>query len=318
MPMKRGSVQRGADWGELRSGIFEHWEKTASVRVKPRRVPDALGEGMLPFPPESVPALAHPLVRARPEAEAAILLHAMYGYMYFTSVVEQLAVIPIATGIAMGRFLDGLDPPMRRDAFKICTDEAWHAQFSYDFIVDAAAANMSAPPVLVEPGFVRDVAAVRETVDTSLHGLVDMLFAVVTETSVSRLLRNIPRDDRISRAVRQVVADHAADEARHHAYFKSLLKVIWPLMSDRERRTLGVRIPTLIGAFCKPDATAAAGMLRAAGFDPGETAQIVGDCYSVPSRVDVEMVTGTLAAFAEVGAFDDVPVLEAFASSGLL
>lgn len=316
--MKHRIAQGDSRRQEPQHDIFQHWEKTASVRAKPRRAPIALDEGNLPFPPELVPACAHPLVQARPEAETAILLHAMYGYMYFTSAVEQLAVIPVAAGIAMRRYLDDLDPSLRRDAFKICTDEAWHAQFSYDFIVESVARNRSAEPVFAEPSFVHDVAVIRETMDSSLHKLVDMLFAVVTETGVSRLLRDIPRDYRLSPSLRQVVADHAADEARHHAYFKALLKVIWSLMSDRERRTLGIHIPALIQAFYRPDATAAQGILRAAGFDARETAQIVDDCYSSQCRTDVEVIKGTLTAFAEVDAFEDESIFEAFASFGFL
>src|SRR4051794_5810131 len=108
---------------------FDNWERRASVRTKPRRTLDADGPIDTYFPPELAPAALHPLVVSRgPAAVRRFLVHALFQYLHFTTELESTAVIPVS--IRLGRGACGLDLPreMRRDAYKITTDEAWHAQ----------------------------------------------------------------------------------------------------------------------------------------------------------------------------------------------
>jgi hypothetical protein len=161
-------------------GSFRNWEARSSVRSKPRREMLNHCDGTIFFPPELVPVLRHPRIRDRADIRDEILVHSLYQYMYFTAVVEQLAVLPVAARISLGRLDVQVPPQMRRDAFKICTDEAWHAQCSDDFTEQVARVTRIDPCAIAEPQFVRAVGQIRAQIDPALHDLLDIFFAIVT------------------------------------------------------------------------------------------------------------------------------------------
>ncbi|MEV7519288.1 diiron oxygenase [Streptomyces sp. NPDC091371] len=117
-----------------------------------------------------------------------------------------------------------------------------------------------------------------------------------------------------------MVADHAVDEAKHHTYFSTLLRHLWPAMTQRERELAGPYIPQLIFAFLEPDYTSAALGLRAAGLGSQEVEQIMSDVYARDRIVeDVRRGAGpTLQYFIEAGALRHGATLEAFQESGLI
>jgi hypothetical protein len=300
---------------------FGNWDNRAAVRTRPRRLlGDDDGEALL-FPPEFVPAIAHPVVVDRgPGVMHRILLHSLYQYLHFTTVLEQVVVLPITSSLAVGR--SGLDVPegMRADAFKITTDEAWHAQFSYDFIQQLATATGIDPSAITPPSFLRRLEEIRATFDPGSRHLVDLLFTVVSETLVSSLLSEIPNDTRLPVPVRDLVADHAVDEGRHHAYFRSFLRWLWPHLSNWERQRITPRVPDLIHVFLDPDAQAVSAALKATGFSQEEAAAIVSESYASGAPIfDVEPAArATVRGFQEVGALDDPATHDAFLTAGLL
>lgn len=118
---------------------FDRWDDLASVRRRPRR-PFAAAEPELYFPPELYPVVRHPLVTAKGSTVVNdLLLQRLYDYLEFTTELETLAVIPVATKISRGRSGLVLSGRMRSDAYKIVTDEAWHAQFSHEFVCEIEA-----------------------------------------------------------------------------------------------------------------------------------------------------------------------------------
>ncbi|MEU7765563.1 diiron oxygenase [Nocardia sp. NPDC049190] len=273
------------------------------------------------FPPEFVPAVSHPLVEDRgPEVRHRVLVHSLYQYLHFTTVLEQVAIVPVTARISSNR--SGVEAPkaMLADAFKITTDEAWHAQFSYDFIEEVERCSGVTATAMVEPNFVCLLDSIREVYTPGTGRALDLVAATVSETLVSSLLSEIPNDARLPGPVRALVADHAADEGRHHAYFRNFLRYLWPQLPKREQRTIGPRIPELVSAFLRPDLRAVAATLSASGFTQPETAEILGDCY--PARSDAHGIRhaarSTVRSFREVGALDDLATNEAFLAAGLL
>lgn len=325
--MERLSIRSGATAGRSRArtrgyaSTFVHWEQRASVRTKPRRTVGGGDSAPLLFPPELVPATEHPLVRARgPAAARRILAQSLYAYLDFTVVLEQSVVLPVTSRIALGR--SGLDLPrrMRSDAFKITTDEAYHAQFCHEF-VEQLAEHCGIPVALPdEPQFAGRVGAVRDRFDPALHPLLDLVFVTVSETLVSAYLSDLPGDRRLPRPVRDVVGDHAEDEGRHHAYFRAFLRYLWPQLSERERRLVGPHVPDLVEAFLEPDLGAVTLALRDAGLDEREAATVVGECYRSAGDGGsmARAARATVLSFRDVGALDDPATHEAFAARGLV
>jgi hypothetical protein len=299
---------------------FGNWENRASVRVKPRRELGANGDHEVYFPPELVPVLDHPLVIERgPGQRRRLLVHSLFCYLHFTVELEQTAVIPVTSMISLGR--EGLQLPeaMRQDAFKITTDEAWHAQFSYDLLKEVECATGVPRRMPAAPQFATRLAEIRRQLNPSLRALATLAFAVVSETLISATLADLPKDQRLPAAVRELVADHAEDEGKHHAYFSTILKYLWPALSKDQSRHLGPRLPDLIFAFLEPDYRAIACALGEIGLTGEEIRHVLHDSYppDLVVRHIADAARSTIRYFENVGALADTRTAEAFAKAGL-
>jgi P-aminobenzoate N-oxygenase AurF len=303
-----------------RSG-FARWYERASVRRSPRRLLLDGAQHRVYFPPELVPAVSHRLVVAQgPDAVRSILVDRLHQYLQFTVELEATAVVPVTSAIARRRSGLLLPDAMYADAFRISTDEAWHAQFSYDLIMQVAATTGIAPWFVEPPAFAGRLDEIRDQLDPALRRLPDLIFAVISETLISAILSDLPHDDRLPKAVRDAVADHAEDEGKHHAYFRTLLGFLWPALDAEQRRALGPWVPRLIWAFLEPDYRAMGHALAAVGLGPDEVEQVLHEAYPLAavSRTIAGAAGSTVRYFREVGALDDARTRDAFCAAGLL
>jgi hypothetical protein len=297
---------------------FGRWDERASVRVKPRRVLLPGPAGQVYFPPEHHPAVAHPLVTARGESLTRFLLvQRLYQYLHFTTELELHAVCPVANRICRGQVDLDVPEAARRDAFKIVTDEAWHAQFSYDLMRQVEAETAVPVPAFAPPPFVALLDGIAERLSPELRGAAAMLCTVVSETLITALLADLPHDRRLPAAVRDAVRDHAEDEGRHHAYFRHFLTLLWHALDARQRRALGPLLPEIIDAFLAPDRHAHAHSLAAGGLSASEVAQVLAESYPAPAG-NARAAAPTVRYFAEVGVLDDPATRAAFAAANLL
>jgi hypothetical protein len=301
--------------------VFAQWDERASVRVKARPVLQAQADEWLFFPPELVPPTAHPLVeKLGPSASQRLLVHRLYQYLHFTVELEALAVVPVTLRLSRRRGGLMLPESMVATAFKITTDEAWHGQFSYDLMAEVEAATGVTPRLPEVPQFVRQLELLRRSLDGDLCGVDDLLFAVVSETLISTILSDLPRDRRLPPAVRETVSDHAQDEGRHHAYFAKLLRYLWPALSRSQQRRFGPLLPGLIAAFLEPDRTALRFALLEIGVAAADLDQVLAESYpgAEVSLGIAQAARATVGYFREVGALEDAQTADAFAASGLL
>ncbi|MFD9007632.1 diiron oxygenase [Streptomyces sp. NPDC059552] len=300
---------------------FANWDRRASVRVKERRALDSVEPGQVYFPPELAPVVAHPLVKCLPgDAVRRLLIHRLYQYLHFTSELEAVAVIPVATNISRRQVGIQLPSGMQEDAFKIVTDEAWHAQFSFDLIKQVERETGVRGVLPASSSFIEDLGSIRRRLDPGVRGASDLAFSIVSETLISSMLSYLPKDRRLPAAVRSLVGDHAEDEGKHHAYFQNLLEYFWPALSVDERRRLGPWLPDLIAVFLEPDYLAIRLSLSSLGFSQAEVEQILIESYPA-ATVRSEMAQAsksTIRYFAEVGALDDSRTREAFLLAGLI
>jgi P-aminobenzoate N-oxygenase AurF len=303
------------------SSRFRNWDQRASVRTKPRRTLDGADRSRLFFPPELTPVMAHPLV---PELAAGpvghLLVHRLYQYLHFTTELEAVAVMPVTLKLSLGHSGLALSGAMRTDAFKITTDEAWHAQFSHDLITQVHHETGVPPRLPRVPQFAKRLEALRRTAGPGLGHLCDLVFAVVSETLISAILSDIPKDTRLRGAVRDLVADHAEDEGRHHSYFRSLLTYLWPALGERERRALGPLVPDLVRCFLEPDYAATSYALLDLGVPEHALPQVIAESYPAEqvTRDIGAAARSTVRYFQEVGALDEPATRDAFVAAGLL
>jgi hypothetical protein len=294
---------------------FHNWESTATVRNRPLRTLGPQAPDTLYFPPELVAVHAHPAVAALgAPAGRRLLVHALHQYLHFTTELEDLTVIPVAMDLSRDRCGLRLPAEARRDAHRIVTDEAWHAQFS-DELGRQIERETGEPMPARRPMFVERLELVAGRLRTNVPSLGRLLFAVVSETLVSSLLAEIPHDTRLPPAVRETVADHAFDEGRHHAYFREILAHLWAALSRAERAAVGPWLPTMILAFLEPDYRAVADSLAALGLEAEQIEAVLRESYPRPVVLAGAAAAAqpTIRYFAEVGAMDDPATADAFA-----
>jgi hypothetical protein len=303
------------------ASAFRNWEARASVRSKPRRmIEEDEPRSHIYFPPELVPVAQHPLVQELgAEAIDRVLIQNLHTYLEFTAELEQGAVNPVAAMIARRRSGFDLPETMIEDAYKIYTDEAWHAQFSDDLQRQVAVKTGVGPSVFEEPNFFRKLKGFQVDLGPDEQRLVMIFFTIVSETLISAILSGIPSDPRVVGAVRELVADHARDEGVHHAYFSRLLEFTWPRLNKAHRALIGPLLPEMVHAFLEPDFVAIAGNLRACGLTAEQIDQVMTECYPAAEvRAGIRSASkATIRHFERVGLVDDPRTAEALEASRL-
>ena len=310
---------------ETYTSKFLAWERRSSVRAKPRRVLADLAEeerlGRVFFPPELVAALEHPLLAGLgPDEVRRILIHRLHIYLEFTAELEQTVVNPMVQQISRRRSGFELPETMVEDAYKIYTDEAWHAQFSDDLQRQIHKATGVGPCLPETPRFLHRLHATEAAMDERSRALAAVFFTIVSETLISAVLSDIPRDKRVVGPVRELVADHAIDEGRHHAYFSQLLRSIWPQLNARERAAVGPVLPEFILAFLEPDVAATACMLAECGLEREQAKQVIWELYHPDrSRPGIRKAAQkTVDHLRHCGVLDEPGTLEAFQRAELV
>jgi P-aminobenzoate N-oxygenase AurF len=304
------------------SSRLSNWDSVAGVRATPRRrLEDEEAMGKVYFSTALVPIIRHPLIaKLGPDAQRTILIYHLYSYLDFTSSFEMEVVNRGAQRIASGKAGIDLPGPMLFDAYKVYCDEGYHSLFSIDLKlqIEAATGIKALPYTFGE--FLRRLNKAREAVPSNLRQLSGLLIVIVFETLISSTLNKIPKDEHVITAVRQMVADHADDEARHHFFFSSLLDILWPQLSKRQKSILGPILPHFIIKSLEPDYVTIRRRLALYDLRPDEIDQVMEESYPWPEVLaGLRKTAGaTLRLFERNGLFDDHQTLEEFQRSGLI
>jgi len=105
--------------------------------------------------------------------------------------------------------------------------------------------------------------------------LADTAFVSVSETLITGALLRVPRDERVIERVREVLGEHAREEAYHHAIFSQVIGVMWEQLDVDERDLVGPLFAEFIDAFLRPDRRAEGDALKAIGFTAEEAKRIL-------------------------------------------
>lgn len=298
---------------------FDRWDERASVRSSPAPQLEQPPRLAL-FPRRLFPVVDHPVVTARGgDVADRLLTQRLHIFLEFTVELELSVVNPICAQASRRRLGFDLPARMAADAFAIYTDEAWHAQTSSCVSRQVAARTGVQPVELGSHAFSRRLAAQRHAAP-ELARLLTLSAAIVSESLISAILTDLPRDPTVSPAVRGLVAEHAADEGIHRAYFTQLLECIWSQLDQRSRTQLAQCLPPMFAAFLSPDLEATATLLFDAGLTANEVATVVSDVHT-QTRTTREIHHASRSAiesFRRVGVLDQPGAVEAFAAGGLV
>jgi hypothetical protein len=302
-----------------RTRAFQGWYEKAAVRTGPRRLVSAGDAGVF-FPEHLVPHLSHPLIDPddAPLRRYLAAQH-LYQWLQFTMEFEVAVVCRATQHIADGSSGLVLPPESRLDAARITVDESYHSLYSLDVSQQLQeSSGIGALPVDFGP-FFAGLDAIGD--DMPQHSvLIRLLQVVVFETLITSVLSDIPQDESLIELVRVVVRDHAADEARHHAFFSVFFQHLWGQLEPSLRRQIASYLPRLIVASLQPPSVPAVAALRAAGFPAAQVAEIVADSYAKPKVLPGirRSAAKTIALFERTGVLDIPGAREEFQAAGLL
>ena len=255
-----------------------------------------------------------------PDRRSRLLILHLYYWLHFTEWLEMGPVNAACDLIRQPAFWPWLSAQMKADALKIYVDEGGHAEMSHALFVrvEMETGVPAAPIRALDPGAKRFFDSMLTDAGATMSPLLTIFFACVSETLITGTLKDLPKDSTVQVAVRDLAADHAADEAVHHAYFRSLFALAWPRLDEQQRRLIGGRLAGMVLAFLQPDGDALELML--ADVAPG-----VDGAAAVEELLGREegrrQVRGaampTLRLFASEGVFAAAEVRAAFEQAGL-
>ena|SRR2546430_1999292 len=302
--------------------VVANWDSKSAVRVKPRRFLSDEDEGRNFFSAALTPAAAHPLVLGQsPESPRELLTRRLYSYLEFTTILEQEIVNPVVLRLSRDAFGLALPDDMKFDAHRIYTDEAYHAQFSVDMKrqVEASTGILTVGAV-PEPYFGHVIRQVKAALPSNLSGLAELCAAVVSETLISGSLTKIPADLTVVEAIREAIADHAADERTHHAYFTKVLEIVWPQIDKATQQLLSPHFADFILAFLLPDDRAQQRFLGQMKFTSEEVRKILHESHPLDETLaDARQAArSTIRLLQRTGVLDDNRTSDHFAQLRLI
>lgn len=298
---------------------FDSWDERAWVR-KGTGNASGPGRGEEFFPAPLVPHLGHPLVAGGDDERRRYLAaQHLYQWLQFTVNFEVSVVNRATLTIADGSCGVAVPDGARLSAYKIYVDEGFHSLESLRVVRQVeTSSGIGALPYDFGP-FLRHLDAVGCERPEHLS-LVRLLQVVVFETLITSIFADIPSDTRVLPVVRQLVADHAADERRHHAFFASFFRELWSRLDPPLRDLTARLLPDLVVESLQPATRPAFDALVACGFAADAAREVVAEAYNreaVTSSIRFAS-RKTIALFEDCGVLERAGAHDSFAAAGLV
>lgn len=271
--------RRHCQSGQPYKSAFGRWDSHASVRRAPNRVRDV---EELAFPADYVPVLKHArLETAEPPVRDALRKAALFRFLNFTHKLEMVVVNSATANIALGHYDTCFNDALRLDAHRIYVDEAYHALFSFELMTHMQDTCSDTVPLYRQtPAFVRRTYDLADQADPADRTLIHLLSVIVSEMLITSTLQNAATTQAIDPGVGRMMADHARDEARHHAFYRHVLIELWPKLADRQRDVAVSAIYDLLLAYTAPDLEAMRWELSALQVAPATAEEILEETYT--------------------------------------
>lgn len=293
------------------------WDAESWIRSKPTRHASCDG---FAFPPELVPLSRHPRFSDDPVLRQRLLAYRLLTHLQFTTMLELEHVNAVCSRLACDGYVLDLSRDQKNDALRIYCDEGGHALF-VELLSDAVErCHGIERGVLPRPRF---HLVLQQMFDQ--HGgdiareLLHLFFVSVSETLVSKILRDIPQDPQVAPLVREVIGDHARDEGKHSIYFHWLFPRAWSRLSRPKQELVGRILPEFLDAFLAPDISCDGRVLEALAFDEATRKKVLEETY-LPARIQRGVrcaAQPTLRMFEAAGVFEVSAAADAFAARDL-
>ncbi|MFB7946912.1 diiron oxygenase [Kitasatospora phosalacinea] len=254
----------------------DRWYGKAMVRVRdPEPVGPAWQDSHVLYNRALTPYTAHPLVAALgPRAALELGAGRLAEYLAKTEVVE-LEIV----NRAVQRILElpGTPDEMRTDLLKVYTDEGYHVLMMEEFrthIQQVTGLRLGRTPGRE----VGDIARLVAGLPRDKRPIAVICCAIVTETLITATLRQAGGDT-VYPAVTRMLAEHATDEARHHAFFHRFADGWIPTVVQRDRALVESVLRQVLWYFLRPDFGRLHADLVARGLTPRQAATAIDESH---------------------------------------
>lgn len=218
---------------------FESWDQVASVRSKPNtyqlannQIHSELKDKRW-FLPAGVPILNHPLLKNIDKSQEQYLLgRFLLQFLEYGTLMEHEFVNTILAELALGECGIPIPDQMRSDAFKIYTDEGYHACFNLEATQQISdyigLSTTDAWPL--KNSRLMGLRKLVSQYSAKENLLIRFGIAAVSETIAAKELAENMKGVVID-SIYNIFIDHADDEKKHCMYFSMLWEVVWSYLS---------------------------------------------------------------------------------------
>ena len=228
-----------------------HWEKSSSIRSRPRRVLRNVSPDEHFYPIARQPIALHPLVKALgTAARQRILLQSLYKFLNDIAFVETRVVSEVSLAIANDQLPWPFPAQLRADVLTVVIDEAFHAHVAIDFMEQVqrltGVTPLSLPTTLTVEQAIRNALP---KLPADLHIALKTISVCIAENSVTKDLIDVHREDGLNETFHAVNGDHMIDEVRHCLIFGDVLRHLWGVLTLAQRRAIGAVLPDFLGDY---------------------------------------------------------------------
>lgn len=305
---------------------FNSWDKMSSVRSKPNtysmlqeNLDCELNEKRW-FIPDGVPVLDHPLLKElEREKEQYVLGRFLLQFLEYGTILEHEFVNTILAEMALGESGIPLPDRMRIDAFKIYTDEAYHACFN----MEATQQIRNYIGMSVDDAWPLQnsrLVGLRKLIPKNKsreNFLVRFGIVVASETIAPKELSETMKGIVIE-PIYNLFVDHAEDEKKHCMYFAALFEHVWNYLSYDEKKYLGMIFPKILKSFVDINKIALYDALDKVNIDPVSAKKIIDDSYPDEFTVNraLSVASATFYNLDRLHVYDIPGVKDAFINEG--
>src|SRR3990167_4927750 len=305
---------------------LDNWDSVSSVRSKPNKYQmtsehlDAELNERRWFIKEGVPILEHPLLKGMDrECEQYLLGRFLLQFLEYGTILEHEFVNTILADRGLGESGVHIPDRMRVDAFKIYTDEAYHAQFNME-ATQQIRDYIGMPVSEAWPLQNSRLIGLRKLIPQNKsreNFLVRFGIVVASETIAPKELTETMKGIVIE-PIYNLFVDHAEDEKKHCMYFSALFEVVWNYLSDDEKQYLGLIFPKILKSFVDINKVALFDALAKIGVDKQSAKMIIDDSYPEDFCVKraLSVASSTFFNLERLGVYSISGVRDAFKAEG--
>lgn len=305
---------------------FDQWDQQSAVRSKPNTyamLADGLDAELRSkrwFIPEGVPILSHPLMKNLEQGkEQYVLGRFLLQFLEYGTILEHEFINTILAEIALGEHGIPLPDRMREDAFKVITDEGYHALFN--MAATQQIRNYIGLPVSeawpLQNSRLSGLRALIPQDKSRENFLIRFGIVIASETiapkELSETMKGIVIDP-----IYNLFVDHAEDEKKHCMYFSTMFELVWNYLSADEKQFLGMMFPKILKAFVDINKIALYEALNKIEVDRESAEIIIEDSYPADFCVKraLSVASSTFYNLERLHVYDIPGVRDAFIKEG--